>query len=389
MVFAPSVHGVELGEGLQAHGFISQGMSLTSDNNFGGNSDSGPAWDLREVGANLSWRPTPDWLISGQALARWAGETDNGDPRLDYGFVDRSLYADGETQVGVRLGKVKNPIGFYNTTRDVAHTQPGIIMPQSVYLDRIRDFYLAAPGVSLYGNLSGERGTVSWQINAVRPEVDDEELEKVFLLRDLPGRFEGENSWMGQISLDSADGRWRAGLSMGEFRMKYKPGQTFPFDLLGGKHRLPTWVASLERNDDNWSLTAEYSQTTIKARNYVPPPIPQNPDNTTEAWYVQATRRLQNGWGIYLRYDVLYLDKDDRDGTEFASSPQIAQLGLPDHSRFAKDWVLGVRRDLDQWMLSAEIHHVDGTGWLASVDNQASSLVRKWDMLLLQAAWRF
>jgi inorganic pyrophosphatase len=53
--------------------------------------------------------------------------------RLDYGFVDRTLLADGDDQVGLRLGKIKNPIGFFNTTRDVAHTRPGIIMPQSIY----------------------------------------------------------------------------------------------------------------------------------------------------------------------------------------------------------------------------------------------------------------
>ena len=78
------------------------------------------------------------------------------------------------------------------------------------------------------------------------------------------------------------------------------------------------------------------------------------------------------------------MDKDDKDGSSFGQP-----LGLPDHSRYAKDWVLGVRWDVDRLALSAEWHHVDGTAWLASVDNQASSLERKWDMLLLQAAWRF
>jgi hypothetical protein len=170
--------------------------------------------------------------------------------------------------------------------------------------------------------------------------------------------------------------------------MNYKPGGPFgpnPFtqDLAAGNHRLPLWVLSLEHNTEDWSLTAEYSQTTIKARDYGP--FISFRDNTTEAWYVQATRRLPDGWQGYLRYDVLYLDKDDKKGIAFGTP-----LNLPQHSRFARDWVLGMRRDIDRLALSAEVHRVDGTAWLAQMDNPAAGLlVRKWNMLLLQAAWRF
>lgn len=377
----------ELGDGLQLHGFLSQAVVRSSHNNVGGDSADKMAWDMREMGVNLSWRPAPDWLVSAQALARWAGDADDGDLRLDYGFIDHTFLTYGDDRVGIRLGKIKNPIGFHNTTRDVAHTRPGILMPQSIYLDRIRDFYLAAPGVSLYGDHSGDAGGLSWQISALRPEVDDKELELVFLLLDRLGHFKGKTSWLGQASLDSADGRWRAGLSMGEFRMDYKPGgplgpNPFTQDLAAGNHRLPTWVVSLEHNSEDWSLTAEYSETTIKARDYGP--FIMFEDNTTQAWYVQATRRLPSGWQAYARYDVLYLDKDDKDGSSFGKP-----LGLPDYSRYAKDWVLGVRRDMGALALSAELHHVDGTAWLALVDNPAAGMKRKWNMLLMQAAWRF
>lgn len=371
----------ELAEGVQAHGFISQSVVVTSDNHVGGNSDSGLAWDLREMGANLSWRPNPDWLISGQALARWAGASDTGNLRLDYGFVDRTLFANGESQVGLRLGKIKNPYGFYNTTRDVAHTRPGIIMPQSIYLDQMRNFFLAAPGVSFYGNSENELGNLSWQISTLRPEVDDPSLEYVFLVSDLPGHFEGKNSWLSQVMFDMG-GRWRMGLSLGEMNMAYKPRLASPPDEWAGTHHLPTWVLSLEHNTEDWSFAAEYGQTKVDASGYAR----FNTNHKTEAWYVQATRRMGNDWQSYLRYDALYYDKDDRDGTDFST-----RTGgfFPPHSRFAKDWVLGVRHDINHFTLSAELHHVNGTAWLAQSDNPTTGLVRKWEMLLLQAAWRF
>lgn len=373
----------ELAEGVQTHGFISQSVVRTSDNNVAGNSDDELAWDLREMGVNLSWRPTPDWLISGQALARWAGESDEGKLRLDYGFLDRTLYADGESQVGLRLGKIKNPYGFYNTTRDVAHTRPGVIMPQSIYQDQIRNFFLAAPGISIYGNSENQIGNLSWQISALRPVVDDPSLEYVFLGNDLPGHFEGKDSWLSQFMFDIG-GKWRIGMSLGEMNMAYLPAPLGDIEV-AGSHHLPTWVLSLEHNTENWSLTAEYGQTKVDASAY----RFFNQDVTTEAWYVQATRRMGNNWQGYLRYDVLYYDKDDRSGSAFAGSALPTLLGLPAYSRFAKDWVFGVRRDLDRIVLSGELHHVDGTAWLAQGDNPPAGSVRKWNMLLLQAAWRF
>ncbi len=373
---------VELGQRVQVHGFLSQSLVRTSDNRVGGRSNDGVATDMREIGGNLSWRPSADWLLSGQLLARWAGESDGGDLRLDYGFVDRGLLADGDSAVGVRLGKIKNPYGFHNTTRDVAHTRPGIIMPQSIYMDRARNFWLAAPGVSLYGNHEGADGNLSWQVSALRPEVDDPDLNYFMLGRNF-GHFQGKNSWLGQAMLESAGGRWRAGLSLGEMAMKYHPSGVSG-DLTAGQTRLPTWVLSLEHNTEYWSLTGEYSQTSVYSSGYGAADIEK--DNTTEAGYIQATRRFSGGWQGFLRYDVFYFDKTDHDGTAFAASTGYR---FPAHMRFAKDWSLGVRRDVGRWAWSGEWHHVDGTAWLSPTDTPIAATVRKWDLLLLQGAWYF
>jgi hypothetical protein len=380
LAIAPAA-AVELGQGVQAHGFFSQALSHTSDNNVGGDSDDGVATDMREIGANLSWRPSPDWLLSGQVLARWAGESDTGDLRLDYGFVDRTLLSDVDTSVGLRLGKIKNPYGFYNTTRDVARTRPGIIMPQSVYMDRLRNFFLAAPGIGFYGNHEGKTGNLSWQISTLQPEVDDPDLTYFMLGPLARGHFEGKNSWLGQALYESDGGRWRVGLSLGEMAMKYQPSGAV-VDFTAGQTRLPTGVLSLEQNTEHWSFTGEYSQTSVHSSGYGSPAIEK--DNTAEAWYVQATRRWGDGWQGFLRYDVFYVDKSDPDGSDFA-----AAFRLPAHLRFAKDWSIGVRRDIGRWTWSGEWHHVDGTAWLSPADTPIRDLVRRWDMLLLQGAWYF
>lgn len=378
---------IDLGSNTQMHGFISQSVIHTSDNLVGGESDDGLAADMRELGLNLSWRPNPDWMLSAQALSRWAGQTDEGELRLDYGFLDRTLVT-GEHRFGVQIGKVKNPYGLYNMTRDVAQTRPGVVLPQSIYLDVMRNFALAAPGLSLYGGHDWTNTAISWQLSIMRPDVNDQDLTR-FMIGTGKGHFEGKPSWLGQIIWDWDGGRWRTGLTLGHIGMKYYPvpGAGYnPFDqrYLSGQSTLDTAMLSLEKNTEHWTFTLEYSQVATSSKDYSPGNfLLFEQDNTVEAYYVQAQWRFRPGWQAYARYDALYLDKDDRDGTAFSTA-----LPMPSHLRFARDVTLGMRHDIGNWALFAEIHKVDGTAWLSPYDNPGG-MSRKWNMLLLEASYRF
>jgi hypothetical protein len=61
----------------------------------------------------------------------------------------------------------------------------------------------------------------------------------------------------------------------------------------------------------------------------------------------------------------------------------------PAYATFSKDWTVGARYDLNAWSFSAEYHKVDGTLWLSPLDTPLPSQKERWNMLLLQAAWRF
>jgi hypothetical protein len=372
---------------LQVHGFFSQAAVHTDANNLGGDSRDGVGLEMRELGANVSYRPDGDWLFSGQALARWAGHTDAGDLRADYAFVDRALYQGQEDRLNLQLGKVKNPYGLYNTTRDVAHTRPSITVPQSIYPDRIRDFFLSAPGVALLGNHSRGNWDLLWQLNVMRPETRGDDLEYLFLQGPRPGKYQGGNSWLGQILGEMDGGRLRLGVSFGKVAMQYEPG---PGDLLGrGESVLRPLLLSAEWNEEKWSLTGEYEQAKNQGRNYgLGGKGPEDP-NTVEAWYLQGTYRLTPALRLYLRRDAFYFDKEDKSGAAFAA----ANPPWPGHVLYAKDWVLGVRRDWKAWSLSAEVHDIDGTAWLSPLDTPilppAPPPVKNWHMILLQAAYRF
>ncbi len=102
----------------QVHGYAAQGFVYTDDNNFFGKSSDG-SFDYYEAGLNASVQVHPKLMFAAQGAIRDAGISDDGTLRLDYALADYRFLEEVDTTVGVRAGKVKNPLGFYNETRDV------------------------------------------------------------------------------------------------------------------------------------------------------------------------------------------------------------------------------------------------------------------------------
>ena len=113
----------------QAHGFLSQGYTYTSGNDFFGNSQGDGSLDFTELGLNVLGHPWPNLLIAAQGVYRNAVGSDQEAFRLDYANLDYHLPLGEAVTLGVRLGRVKNPIGLYNETRDVIWTGQACCCP--------------------------------------------------------------------------------------------------------------------------------------------------------------------------------------------------------------------------------------------------------------------
>lgn len=368
--------------GLQLHGFLTQGAVFTTDNNFFGESEDGGSLDFREIGVNLSLRPHPDFQVSGQLLSHRVGESDEGRVRVDYALVDWTAISGERGRGGVRLGRVKNPFGLYNKTRDVAFTRPSIILPQSIYFERTRNLTMAADGMELYVERYGEAGNVYVNLVAGWPQAGDKATEAALLGRERAGKFESDFSQLFQAIYEGEGGRYRLGITSGWVNVTYRPGMGDP--LQAGHFDFAPRILSGQYNTENWSLTGEYAlRRTQRSRFGVLAP---DADFTVESYYLQGAYRIGSRWEALLRYDVLYGDRDDRNGRKFA-----AATGQPAFTRYAKDWTVGLRYDVTPaFMVRAEYHRVDGTAWLPGLDNpDPLSLERRWDMLMLLGSFRF
>jgi len=374
---------LELTSDFQIHGFATQGIILTSDNNFFGDSNDGPSLDYTELGLNASWTPWPKLQFATQLLSRRAGEGNDGDIELDYGLVDYSLISNETDQWGLRIGRIKNPLGLYNETRDVAFTRPSILLPQSIYFDRTRHLALSADGIHMYAEKRTPMGDFYLQFGAVNPRVNALETELTLLGRDRPGKLNSNMSYIGRLLFEKDNGQLRLALSGAEVNIGYDSALPFPTDLLEGSIRFQPWIISGQYNAERWSLTGEYALRKFKFNNFGGIP---NLDFSGESYYLQGTYRFTPEWEGVIRYDVLYANKEDRDGHAYA-----ATTGRPAHNRFAKDLTLGVRWNITpEFMLRAEYHRVDGTAWLPLLDNpDLTTAEQNWDLFAILASYRF
>ncbi|NOY62844.1 MAG: hypothetical protein GXP10_06810 [Gammaproteobacteria bacterium] len=381
--FASSLAG-NSASSVQLHGFISQSYTRTSNNRFFGESENNGSFDFREMGINISARPSPDLQLAAQLTSRKAGKSDDGDVQLDYGLMDYSFAANETARYGMRLGRLKVPLGLYNETRGAPMTRAGILLAQSIYFERSRNVALSADAGELYGEYRGTFGQLSAQAAVGRPNVVDPDIETALFKRNQPGRLEDDIAYSGRIMYENSASTLRAALS--HLRL-YIPYNAAPGDPLGnGEIRFIPWVLSMQYDSEFWTLTSEYA---IRRFEYSQFAAFNDFDINGESYYIQAQYHIAPRWRALLRYDVLYNDAKDRDGHAFAANP--ANRGVPAYSQFAKDWAIGLRWDAHRHlMLRAEYHDINGTGWLPNNDNLIPAATQKhWNLFLLSATLYF
>nr|BAL53725.1 hypothetical conserved protein [uncultured Gammaproteobacteria bacterium] len=365
----------------QVHGFLSQGFVLTSANRFFGASHHG-SLAFTEAGVNVSTRPYGPLLLSAQGLFRRSGEVSPKEFRLDYALADCAFWSGAQGRVGLLLGRVKNPLGLYNETRDVAFTRPTIFLPQSIYFDRTRNLGLSSDGGQFYGEYSTPWGEWSLRFALGWPNgVQDKEFERLVVGRNWPGRFKTRLSYLGRLTYESPQRAWRFAITGGKVRPRYDPKGANPFQA--GETTLVPVIFSLQYETEKFTLTGEYALRFLRLSGFGRF-LPDRSD-TGESYYLQAAYRILPRLELVGRYDVFFADRDDTSGRKFA-----ALTGRPRHTRFARDFTVGVRWDLSSsWMLRAEYHRVDGTGWLPVSDNSDRDRQKNWHLFSLLVSFRF
>ncbi len=365
----------------QVHGYAAQGFVLSQHNDFFGDSTDG-SFDYYEAGINAAVQVSPKLLLAAQVAIRDAGISDDGSGRVDYALADYQFVAEAVTQVGLRAGKVKNALGFYNETRDVVFTRPSILLP-GVYADNQnqRSLIFTAPGAQVYGHtFTGEHEwSFSGTVNAERDVRKSDER----LLVDLGVPFDLRigDSWNVQL-MDSFDGgRWQLAYShfAGQFRM------STPIELIG-RFDVDIDVFSARYNAERLTVTAEYAIVgNDNVLRFAGAPILRQ-SIEGDSGYLQVEYRIDPQWTVMTRMDTFYRNRHDRSGREFAA----ANPGADRRSQVSHDFTIGVQwRPDEHWGVWAEHHWINGTASLQRLENPPPVREQRWSMLMLMAGYRF
>jgi hypothetical protein len=377
--------GSYLPDSFQVHGFLSQGYIKTNTNNFFGHSSNMGSLDFREIGINGSWQPVKNLQLALQVVSRNAGATDDGKLRVDFGLLSYTAISQPEDVWGIRLGRVVNPYGFYNDTRDMPFTRPSILLPQSVYQDNNRQLALSSDGVQIFGEKHLDIGDFFFQINGGWPRTTDPDLKQQ-VADHLAGNMAGQLSFMARLMYEYDGGRVRLGITGGEANAGFQPKTRR--NVAGaqpGNFSFQPLLLSAQYNAEAWSLTSEWAlrEVTRPGLGLIP-----TTTQTGEAWYVQGAYRFTPAIEAFARYDVFYWDMGDRSGKEIEA---VSGGSIPAYWWFAKDITTGIRWDITpSIMLRAEYHYINGTAWLSQLENYPlTNANQHWQMFAASISFRF
>jgi hypothetical protein len=367
----------------QVHGYAAQGFVYSDDNNFFGKSSDG-SFDYYEAGLNASVQVHSKLLFAAQGAIRDAGISDDGSLRLDYAVADYRFLEGVRTSLGVRAGKVKNPLGFYNETRDVVFTRPSILMPVG-YSDNQnqRSLVFTAPGAQIYGTQVWGRHELSFTAtHSFDHDVRRSDERLLIDLSGLPFDLHIEDSWNAKIMDSIGGGRWQFAVSHFFGRFNLRTPQTVQ---VAGRFDVGITLFSARFNADKFSITAEYGinpnkdVVTLGGAPYLRTSI------TADGGYLQGEYRINSSWGAFARAEAQFADRGDRSGREFAAE----NPGTDRYSRRTRAFVVGANwRYGEHWGVWGEYHWINGTSQLQDLENP-QPLAKHWSLIMLMAGYKF
>ena len=318
---------------------------------------------------------------------------------MDINFVNNS-----NGGVGAYIGRVKNPIGLFNETRDFAHTREGILIPQSAYFDRIRNTILSSDGIHLYGSRYIDNDVLMFQFGSGYAPID-ENLEYEFFGQAFDGKLRMKRPGLfGRILFEKDGGRWIYSLTSARVRFDFRPAGTDllpPPDgpaLTKGNFQLDHTVLSVQHNAEKWRFTAEAVYQYIDYTD-ISPAFDFLTTNAV-AYLLQANYQFNRSWQAFIRYEEFQLDKNSWNGRALARgsrvvTDQLAQFGInqnpmPEHVFYYKNIAIGGRWDITpSLMMRAEYHWSNGTAILSPREFDLASSKRRWNVFSLALAYRF
>lgn len=275
---------------LEVHAFFNQAWAMSDGSIIEGIPEDGTT-NYRTLALQFRYAITLDDIVLVQLQHEARGESVLEQVReeveVDWAFYEHRFTDDA----GIRIGRVRVPLGIYNEIRDVGTLLPFFEPPEGIYSDSLFTQEAVDGGAIYYGfrpmggwRLSADAYFGEWEriiapAGASEPEMTHVE-DGAGLQLWLETPVDGLRVGLGGVRYDVTD-------SSGGFNVDEEDS----WDL---------WVASVDGTFDRWTLRAEYMEADFKLR------IGGIPfeNSSYESYYGQVGYRLTDRWTVWGQYDV-------------------------------------------------------------------------------------
>lgn len=368
----------------QVHGFIAQGLIDVDGSDFVSD-DVKVSPRLTEIGINGSYQLTSSLRLAGQAVYLDGGNRYVKGARIDYALIDWSVYNDSNWLVNAYGGRFKNIHWLYSGTRDVPHTRPSIILPQSIYFDGFRDISMGSDGLAVKASYSAENvGELDFNFSYGSSTLTTEDAQH--LLGDL-AQGVGEQKYVAQASIfwQPEMSQWRFGLAKLDSIFSYNSAVSDVFT--DADFTFDQYIVSAMYEGELWEFSSEISNTGFKIEGFYADGF--NQAKTSLGGYVQARYRFNDSLRLLARVERYYADKNDKDGKDLEDGSN----GLvPSYFGFQHDITLGASYDFaGSFRADFEYHYVEGTARLTPIvfPNLELNNSKRWDIFAVQLMYWF
>lgn len=370
-------------ESLKINGFIAQGIVQARDSNFV-TDDGDVSFKLTEVGVNSAYRINPLLRVAGQAVYLEGGNRYPDGFRIDYLFVEWQLLNSPNWQIKTQIGRNKNYHWLYSSTRDVPHTRPSVVLPQSLYFDVFRDVALGVDGLVLIAQTYNSWG--EWDINFSYGESSiSDEQKKNLLGANASGKLKHDFDMQFSLYWRPKLTRLQFGFSILDADFSYEQGENDT--LFSGDETSQRIMFNFLYQGQHWEIASEVMRERVIAENVLFPGF--YTDTTAEGGYLQARYFLSRQLTMLARLDIYDRDRRSRDGKNIETLSQglvPGYFGLMDQVTVGLTWKFA-----KNIQIQGEYHRVKGTGRLAPIFTPDPVLNhhKYWDMWALQLMYWF
>lgn len=368
---------------IKVNGFIAQGVIQADGSNFV--EDNGDiSFKLTEVGVNSSYRFNSIFRVAGQAVYLDGGNRYQQGARIDYLFLESQLYDSDQWSVKAQLGRNKNYHWLYSATRDVPHTRPSIILPQSLYFDVFRDVALGVDGLALV--TQGNNSLGEWDINfSLGTSPISSEQRTNLLGSTAKGKLKHDSDKQFSVYWRPNLSGFQYGVSVIDADFRYIQGENDAF--VNGKETSQRLMFNVMYQGSKHEVALEVMRERTIAEDVLFPGYYS--DTFAEGGYVQWRYFSQQNLTWMARLDLYDRDREDRNGSLISI---LSQGVVPSYFGYMDQATLGLTWEFSKNIqIQAEIHRVKGAARLAPIFTPDIVLNRNeyWNIWAVQLMYWF